>query len=268
MMHDVSIHHVMTHAIDPRSVIPVHRLERASLEGERVVGVHLPVLGVMLEVGDHVQPERHDEPRDHAHHGEVGRSHGRPQRAGGGERNGNGYGGIGLLLERMSLPHPPREKDVIAIRNTHGKVHKVEEWEVEHPHVVRCLDRGMIPLGLLANTPLMRIILLDVIVAQVMLPMTQRPRNERRQAHHRVSDLSHHAIDRLAVLRVLAHDAVTRIVADAPRAPHGESGQHLQRHHRQGLLVDRPGVVRVARNDGVEESHGGYYREHIDGEVE
>ena len=50
--------------------------------------------------------------------------------------------------------------------------------------------------------------------------------------------------------------------------PHGETSQHLKRRHGHGLGPHGQGVVVVAGNDDVEESHGRCHREQIDGKVE
>ena len=67
-------YHVMAESIDPLSIIPIHRLERAPLEREHVIRVQPPLLQAMLQIRDHEQPEAHDHPRSHAHQGKVRRA--------------------------------------------------------------------------------------------------------------------------------------------------------------------------------------------------
>ena len=44
MMYNVTVHHVMTHAVDPLAVVAVHSFKSTSCEVPRVVGVQIAVV--------------------------------------------------------------------------------------------------------------------------------------------------------------------------------------------------------------------------------
>ena len=216
MVDDVAVHHVVRHPIDPFAIVAIDRLERTALKGVGIVCVELPILRVVLQVRDHEQPERQYEPRHHAHDGKVGGPHGRPKSSGRGEGNSDRKGSIGLLLQRMALPHAPVKEDVSAIGNAREQIHKVQDGKLQVAGEVTRLEQGVELLALLADEPLVRVVLLKVIVVQMMLAMRQRPRNEGGQTDDGMRDFTHDAIDPLSIL---CDGAMSSVVSNTPHAP-------------------------------------------------
>jgi len=57
MVDDMSVHHVMAHPIDPLAIVAIDSLEGSALKSVRVIRVQLSVVGVMLQVRHHEEPE-------------------------------------------------------------------------------------------------------------------------------------------------------------------------------------------------------------------
>lgn len=87
VMYHMTIHHVMTHSVHPRTIIAIHRFECPTLEGKRIVGIQFPIVGMMLQIGYHEEPKAHDHPWAHTDDGKVGSAHRVPQQT----SSGTGY---------------------------------------------------------------------------------------------------------------------------------------------------------------------------------
>ena len=120
----------------------------------------------------------------------------------------------------MALPHAPVKEDVSAIGNAREQIHKVQDGKLQVAGEVTRLEQGVELLALLADEPLVRVVLLKVIVVQMMLAMRQRPRNEGGQTDDGMRDFTHDAIDPLSIL---CDGAMSSVVSNAPHAPGREN---------------------------------------------
>ena len=73
----------------------------------------------------------------------------------------------------------------------------------------------------------MGIILLQMIVVQMMLQVTLLPRYKGRETNHGMGHFSDDAVDEIPVCFMFGNGRVSRIVSNAPHAPHGKSRRAL-----------------------------------------